>query len=100
MEEGASFWPPLLAWRSFAAACVTTIALYGWDWLWALIKALLTGEEIDSHSNFFDINSMAIYSGLPGQHTGGTSVDLDSSEIFFRTIPSFRVYDFAFFALI
>ncbi|OEU12785.1 Voltage_CLC-domain-containing protein [Fragilariopsis cylindrus CCMP1102] len=59
MEEGASFWSALLAWRSFAAACVTTITLYVLDWVLALIKAAISGEDTTN-----DVPSFRVYDFL------------------------------------
>lgn len=100
MEEGASFWSPLLAWRSFSAACVTTICLYLWTWLSEITDDRLEGEE---HNNFFELHNMAVFSGLVGQRqTNETTSNISgaSLDFFFRSIPAFRVYDFLFFAVI
>ena len=98
MEEGASFWNALLAWRSFAAACVTTITLYVLDWVLALIKAAISGE--DTTNEFFNVHDMAIYSGLPGQRSLSSLSINNDADLYFKSVPSFRVYDFLLFAVI
>ncbi|VEU44418.1 unnamed protein product [Pseudo-nitzschia multistriata] len=103
MEEGASFWSPLLAWRSFAAACVTTIALYLYIWVWDICEDEYDGVHYDS---FFDIHTLAIYSGLEGQRqlppngVATTSQEVVGNQLYFRSVPAFRVWDFFFFAII
>ena len=105
MEEGASFWSPLLAWRSFASACLTTIAMYIFQWLWFLVAN--GGGDIQPDQVFFKIHSMEVYSGLPGQRRSrfdiGVNVTTDGltgSEIHYRSQPGYRFYDFVFFAAI
>ena len=98
MEEGASFWNALLAWRSFAAACVTTITLYVLNWVFALIKAAISGE--DTTNEFFNVHDMAIYSGLPGQRSLSSLSINNDADLYFKSVPSFRVYDFLLFAVI
>lgn len=105
MEEGASFWNALLAWRSFAAACVTTIALYVLNWILVLIKAAIAGEDIgkDTGIFFLDVHDMAIFSGLPGERSLSNLIDIGikiDGDLYLRSEPSFRVYDFFFFAVI
>jgi chloride channel 7 len=99
MEEGASFWNSLLAWRSFAAACVTTIALYVLNWVLALIIAAFSGEDTTSLM-FFGIHDMAVYSGLPGQRSLSSLNIKNDGNLYFKSVPSFRAYDFFYFAII
>jgi chloride channel 7 len=99
MEEGASFWNSLLAWRSFAAACVTTIALYVLNWVLALIKSAINGE--DTTNRFFDNHNLAVYSGLPGQRSSLSCLNIkNDGDLYFKSEPSFGAYDFFFFAVI
>lgn len=55
MEEGSSFWNPVLAWQSFGAACVT--AIFSYLWVSAITKSY----------GVFDVESLSKYSGLEGQ---------------------------------
>ena len=105
MEEGASFWNPILAWRSFSAACVTTILFYAMSQGLTIAKNAIGrsddgSDTVESIFGAFGLHDMAIYSGMPGDRYAEGDGPTGNGDNFAATGPKFRIFDFFFFAII